>query len=126
MNKNEKKIVLPRLGIDHLWEDMQKHYAARNRVKWKHFAMLTLAELGNWPLDQIAIAMDHSPGHISRCITKIKNELRETFTDPFCENPPQLSEDVSEMETESGVTIERASKSAFDKLVSGRGTDDRS
>ena len=103
-DKEGLKVVLPRLGVDHLWEDMREHYAARNKTKWRHFAMLTLAELGNWPIEQIAIAMDHAPGHVSRCIHKIKSELREKFDDPFFEQPPRLPDRDEE----------RATRSAFD------------
>ncbi|MEZ6049569.1 MAG: hypothetical protein R3C11_29115 [Planctomycetaceae bacterium] len=112
-NLKGTKVVLPRLGVDQLWDDMRQHYAARNQIKWRHFAMLTLAELGNWPIENIACAMGHSPGHISRCITKVKSELRETFGDPFFEKEPELPprNDPGKDPCES---TQRSIRSAFD------------
>ncbi|QDU78613.1 hypothetical protein Pla110_03170 [Polystyrenella longa] len=112
---NGTKVVLPRLGVDHLWEDMKNHYAALNQVKWKHFAMLTLAELGNWPIDRIAIVMGHSPGHVSRCIEKVKTELREHFNDPFFENEPEMQQSSDHSNPAGPGVAQRAGRSAFDK-----------
>lgn len=41
--------------------------------------MLALRENGGWPLDRIGNVFNHPKGHVTRCLTRIKEEIRQTF-----------------------------------------------
>lgn len=73
------KVVLPRTDPDHFWKLIHKHYAKEDQQKWKVLAMLALRENSGWPLEEIGTLFGHSKGHVSRCLEKIKSELRSKF-----------------------------------------------
>ena len=73
------KIVLPRTGPDHFWHLVHEHYAHEDQKKWKYLAMLALRENAGWPLEEIGLVFGHPKGHITRCLVKIKRELRQHF-----------------------------------------------
>jgi hypothetical protein len=75
------KIVLPRLGPDGFWAQLAQHYAGTKSRRWKYLAMLTLHESAGWTLEQVARAFGHPRGHVSRCIARLKRELRQKFDD---------------------------------------------
>jgi len=79
VNEKGLKIVLPRLGEDSQWETIHKEYTAKNRLRWKYLAMLSLQINAGWSLEHIGFAFGHPKGHIVRCLDKVKAELRERF-----------------------------------------------
>ena len=104
--QNGTKIVLPRSGPDHFWRIIHDHYAGQNERTWKYLAMLALRENAGWPLEHIGAVFGHPKGHVTRCLQKIKHELRQRFRmspdvleltdedDPTHE-PPRLTHDLS-------------------------------
>ena len=74
-----RKIVLPRTGADEFWKLVQSHYAGEDGRVWKYLAMLALRENAGWPLERIGQVFGHPKGHVTRCLTKIKQELRDRF-----------------------------------------------
>ena len=77
--QNGSKIVLPRTGPDDFWKLIHDHYAAEDPRKWKYLAMLALRENAGWPLERIGAVFGHPKGHVTRCLEKIKSELRLRF-----------------------------------------------
>ena len=82
INQKNQKVLLPRTGPDEFWQTISDRFAQGDARKWKYLAMLALRENAGWPLEQIAKVFQHKPGHISRCLAKIKEELREHFHQP--------------------------------------------
>lgn len=41
--------------------------------------MLALRENAGWPLDRIGKVFGHPKGHVTRCLARIKQEMRVTF-----------------------------------------------
>lgn len=76
---NGTKIVLPRSGPDEFWQLVHDHFAGDDARKWKYLAMLALRENAGWPLDRIGNVFGHPKGHVTRCLARIKQELREGF-----------------------------------------------
>ncbi|MCA9111882.1 MAG: hypothetical protein KDA52_18155 [Planctomycetaceae bacterium] len=76
---NGTKVVLPRTGADEFWQTVHDHYAGDDARKWKYLAMLALRENAGWPLDRIGNVFGHPKGHITRCLRRIKEELRGSF-----------------------------------------------
>lgn len=77
---NGTKIVLPRSGADEFWKLIHEHYAGNDLRKWKYLAMLALRENAGWPLEQIGQVFGHPKGHVTRCLARIKQELRREFS----------------------------------------------
>ncbi len=77
--RNGTKIVLPRTGRDEFWKLIHENFAHDDDRKWKYLAMLALRENAGWPLEQIGNVFNHPKGHVTRCLKRIKNELREQF-----------------------------------------------
>lgn len=73
------KIVLPRTGPDEFWRLIHEHYAGEDQRAWKYLAMLALRENAGWPLEHIGAVFGHPKGHVTRCLVKIKRELRQRF-----------------------------------------------
>ncbi|MGD9856096.1 MAG: hypothetical protein AB7U20_14220 [Planctomycetaceae bacterium] len=73
------KVVLPRTGADEFWQTVHEHYAGDDHRVWKYLAMLALRENAGWPLDRIGDVFGHPKGHVTRCLTRIKCELRTRF-----------------------------------------------
>lgn len=73
------KVILPRTGRDDFWKTIHEHFAGDDLRKWKYLAMLALRENAGWPLEQIGSVFGHPKGHVTRCLRKIKNDLRDTF-----------------------------------------------
>jgi hypothetical protein len=89
--QNGSKIVLPRTGPDDFWNLIHDHYAAEDPRKWKYLAMLAFRENAGWPLERIGVVFGHPKGHVTRCLEKIKSELRQRF---------QMSPNILELEYE--------------------------
>ncbi len=79
VDKNGSKIVLPRTGPDHFWRLVHANFAHEDQKNWKYLAMLALRENAGWPLEQIGLVFGHPKGHVTRCLAKIKRELRTHF-----------------------------------------------
>lgn len=73
------KVLLPRTGPDQFWQIIHEHFAGEDARKWKYLAMLALRENAGWPLDRIGNVFGHPKGHVTRCLTRIKEELRADF-----------------------------------------------
>lgn len=73
------KVVLPRSGADQFWKTVHEHYAGDDPRRWKYLAMLALRENAGWPLDRIGNVFGHPKGHVTRCLRRIKDELRMQF-----------------------------------------------
>jgi hypothetical protein len=73
------KIVLPRQGADEFWQLIHEHFAEEDEIRWKYLAMLALRENAGWPLDAIGQVFGHCKGHVTRCISNVKRELRTRF-----------------------------------------------
>ncbi len=78
VNEENEKVLLPRVGPDEFWNRI-KTFAGKDKRKWKYLVMLALRENAGWPLSHIALAFQHQPGHVTRCLNRIKEELREYF-----------------------------------------------
>lgn len=76
---NGTKILLPRSGADQFWKLIHDYFAVDDSRKWKYLAMLALRENAGWPLDRIGAVFGHPKGHVTRCLARIKVELREEF-----------------------------------------------
>lgn len=92
---NGTKIILPRTGPDEFWKLIHEHFAGEDARKWKYLAMLALRENAGWPLDRIGNVFGHPKGHVTRCLKKIKNDLRESFdsSPEFLELDPDVITD---------------------------------
>lgn len=90
--QNGSKTVLPRTGPDHFWKLIHDHYAGEDQLKWKYLAMLALRENAGWPLEHIGTVFGHPKGHVTRCLTKIKHELRKNFR--MSPNVLELSDEI--------------------------------
>lgn len=93
-NSDGTKILLPRSGPDAFWDALDEQFAPRDDRVWKYLAMLALRENAGWPVERIARAFRHNKGHITRCLERIKNEIRWRFnvedlwSDPVVPTPP--------------------------------------
>ena len=77
--KTGVKITLPRSGADTFWKLVNDHFAGADERKWRYLAMLALRENAGWSLEQIGKVFGHPKGHVTRCLTRIKSELRIVF-----------------------------------------------
>lgn len=73
------KLVLPRTGRDDFWRTIHESFAGDDERRWRYLAMLALRENAGWPLEQIGNVFGHPKGHVTRCLSRIKQELRDTF-----------------------------------------------
>lgn len=79
MRRNGTKVNLDRTGMDSFWEEVQQYLDGEPERMWRYLAMLTLHEVGGWSLDRIGRAFNHNRGHVSRCLDRIREDLRERF-----------------------------------------------
>lgn len=82
MNADKVKVILPRSGPDHFWMEIYRHYAGDDQRTWKYLAMFVLRVNGGWAVEHIGRAFGHPKGHVTRCLRKIEQELRERFEPP--------------------------------------------
>lgn len=81
-NEDGVKIILERSGPDEFWEVVARNYAKDDPFKWKYLAALVLRETARWPIERIALVLDHDKGHISRALQQIQEDLRRRFKTP--------------------------------------------
>lgn len=79
VNRLGGKVILPRIGREHFWDDIREHFAGAEPQKWKVLAMLALRVNACWSLDMIGNAFGHERGHISRSLSELCRELQEHF-----------------------------------------------
>ena len=72
------KVVLPRRA-DRFWGNLRRHYVADDARRWKHLAMLTLAEAADWPPDRIAAAFGVTQRQVHRGVLKTRRTLARRF-----------------------------------------------
>ena len=96
MNEDGVKIVLERGGPEEFWDVVERNYAKDDPFKWKYLAALVLRELARWPVERIALALDHDKGHISRALQQIHNDLQQKFRAPpdWKPDPPERSPEL--------------------------------
>lgn len=85
------KILLPRSGPDAFWDALDEQFSPHNDRVWKYLAMLALRENAGWPVERIARAFRHNKGHITRCLERIKNEIRWRFNVEDLWSDPELA-----------------------------------
>jgi len=90
------KVVIPRSGMQEQWELLRRHYCQADARKWKYLAMLALKENAGWPLECIANAFEHPKGHVSRCLARVKHELRATFAEQDLFGLAEVDDDDSD------------------------------
>lgn len=81
MDTFEQKQLLPRHGADEFWSEIQELYAKEDPLAWQRLAMFALRESVGWTIDQIGFATGRHPGHVTRAILSVKQELRRKFRD---------------------------------------------
>lgn len=79
VDRREVKLVLPRSGPEDIWKQIVDEFAGDDPLKWKYLAMLALRENGGWPLHWIGMAFHHPKGHVTRCLARVKQQLRAHF-----------------------------------------------
>lgn len=79
IREDNMKILLPRLEGEDFWEMIHEHYAREKPLKWKNLAILALRENAGWPLEKIGLVFGHHKGHVARILSKVKQEIRDTF-----------------------------------------------
>lgn len=80
MDHRKVKVQLPRkAGSDPFWELMEREFAGDDPRRWKYLAMLALRENAGWPMAAIGKVFDHPKGHVSRCLVRIKQQIRDKF-----------------------------------------------
>lgn len=95
--RNGTKVILPRSGPDAFWDALGEQFEADDERTWKYLAMLALRENAGWPVERIGRAFAHNKGHVTRCLERIKEEIRLRFnvedlwSDPL--DPDELSAD---------------------------------
>lgn len=73
------KIVLHRSGPDAFWEAIDTEFQGDNDRTWRYLAMLALRENAGWSVDRIGRAFKHNKGHVTRCLERIKETIRNRF-----------------------------------------------
>ena len=73
------KVALPRRRPDRFWGNLRRHYVADDARRWKHLAMLTLAEAADWPPDRIAMAFGVTARQVNRGVRSTRKNLAARF-----------------------------------------------
>lgn len=77
--REEVKLDLPRTGLDPFWQRLLEEFAADDEQRWKYLAMLALRENAGWQLRHIASVFGLDKGHVSRCLSAIKSDIRSRY-----------------------------------------------
>lgn len=73
------KIVLHRTGPDAFWDALDAEFQPDDDRTWRYLAMLALRENAGWPVERIGRAFGHNKGHVTRCLERIKELIRNRF-----------------------------------------------
>ncbi len=79
INELGQKIPLPRANVNDLWDRIQRHHAQEDPRIWRDLAIFALREAAGWNLEQIALALGLSRGHVCRCLKEMKTHLQKRF-----------------------------------------------
>lgn len=79
VDRRDVKMDLHRTGQDPFWTLIEREFAGDDRLLWKYLAMLALRENAGWPLHSIGKVFGHPKGHVTRCLRRIKQLMRERF-----------------------------------------------
>lgn len=74
-----QKVPLPRAGMGELWTRLQDNFAKDDPRLWRYLAMFVLRDVAGWTLQQCSHALGAKPGQISRCLPRVRRELRRRF-----------------------------------------------
>jgi hypothetical protein len=77
--RNGTKIVLHRTGPDAFWDAIDSEFQPDDERTWRYLAMLALRENAGWPVERIGRAFSHNKGHVTRCLERIKELIRNRF-----------------------------------------------
>ncbi|MFV0442410.1 MAG: hypothetical protein ACK5Q5_02440 [Planctomycetaceae bacterium] len=77
--RNGTKIILHRTGPDAFWDAIDSEFQPDNERTWRYLAMLALRENAGWPVERIGRAFSHNKGHVTRCLERIKTQIRTRF-----------------------------------------------
>jgi hypothetical protein len=69
------KTVVDCTGPNVFWDAVEEQFAQDDHL-WKTLAMLALRENAGWTVERIGRAFGHTRGHVTRCLERIKRELR--------------------------------------------------
>lgn len=73
------KLVLHRTGPDAFWDAIDAEFGPDDERTWRYLAMLALRENAGWPVERIGRAFQHNKGHVTRCLDRIKETIRNRF-----------------------------------------------
>jgi hypothetical protein len=104
--RNGTKIVLHRTGPDAFWDAIDAEFQPDDERTWRYLAMLALRENAGWPVERIGRAFSHNKGHVTRCLERIKEQIRTRFNkaDLWLESdddPPLSSDDDPQHQPQS-------------------------
>ncbi len=115
MDRSEQKVALPRVGIEAMWNQVQRGFALEDQMLWRNLAMFTLREIAGWTFEQIGVVFGLHRGHVLRCIQQTKQMLRQEFhnnplasdawdrlTDPDVETLDEAPRQMPEWECDPG------------------------
>lgn len=77
IRRNGMKTLLPRTGPDAFWDAVEEQFDSEDARVWRYLAMLALRESASWSLERIGRAFGHSKGHVTRCLERIKSDIRD-------------------------------------------------
>ncbi len=81
INYDHTKALVFRTGPDPFWDRVHDYLEGRPDHCWRYLAMLALRENCGWSMERIGKAFGHNKGHITRCLDKIRRELRRNLGD---------------------------------------------
>jgi hypothetical protein len=82
IRRNGVKTLLPRNGPDAFWDAVEEQFDPDDARAWRYLAMLALRETAGWSLERIGRAFGHPKGHVTRCLERIKDDLRHRCAPP--------------------------------------------
>ena len=91
-NRHGLQVDLIRSGPDQFQRKLAD-FAGDNDLRWKYLAMLVLRENGGWHLDWIGKVFGHPKGHVTRCLRRVKRQLREHLEADVLEDDPLFADD---------------------------------
>lgn len=82
MNARRQCRMILRKQDTSFWDTLQRFYAGSDAELWRPLAMLVLRVDTGWTVEQIAMTFEITPGHVSRCLQRVKRDLRSRFQLP--------------------------------------------
>lgn len=103
VNRREVKIILHRSGPTDFWMRLFRDFAGNHRqcgLRMKYLAMLALRENADWPLEEIGLVFNHPKGHVSRCLQRVKQWIREEVQMESADDPDAVLDEEDFNDTE--------------------------